>query len=76
MKPLSQHLDDYLKLRRQLGYKLRTEEFILRDFVRFAEQECAGVIRTKLTLQWAAKPKVKPCQSANRLGVVRRFAAM
>ena len=74
MKTLSQHLDDYLKLRRQLGYKLRTEEFILRNYVRFAEQEGAGVIRTKLALQWATPKKMKPGQSANRLGMVRRFA--
>jgi integrase/recombinase XerD len=75
MKTLSQHLDDYLKLRRQLGYKLRTSEFILRNFVRFAAQEGAGVIRTRLVLQWAALPRLKTAQSANRLGMVRRFAA-
>jgi integrase/recombinase XerD len=74
MKTLSQHLDDYLKLRRQLGYKMQSVEFILRNFMRFAEQEGAGVIRTKLALQWAALP-MKTAQSANRLGVVRRFAA-
>jgi len=34
-----------------------------------------GPIRTKLAMQWATRPKVKPCQSANRLGMVRRFAA-
>jgi integrase/recombinase XerD len=74
MKTLSHHLDDYLKLRRQLGYKMESVEFMLRNFVHFAQQESAGVIRTKLALQWAALP-TKTAQSANRLGVVRRFAA-
>ncbi len=38
MKTLNCHLDDYLKLRRQLGYKMQEAEFLLRNFVRFAEQ--------------------------------------
>jgi len=74
MKTLSHHLDDYLKLRRQLGYKMQEAGFLLRKFVRFAEQESAGVIRTKLALQWAAQPNMKPAQSGSRLGAVRRFA--
>ncbi len=74
MKTLSQHLEDYLKLRRQLGYKMQESGLMLRSFVRFAEQKGAGVIRTKLALQWAAPPNIKPAQSGNRLGIVRRFA--
>ena len=41
MKNLHQHLNDYLKLRRQLGYKLQEAEFLLRNFVRFVEEEGA-----------------------------------
>jgi integrase len=74
MKTLSQHLDDYLQLRRQLGYKMQEPGALLRNFVRFAEQKGAGVIRTKLALEWAAQPNMKPTQSGSRLGVVRRFA--
>ncbi|HLZ54809.1 MAG TPA: tyrosine-type recombinase/integrase [Verrucomicrobiae bacterium] len=74
MKTLSHHLDDYLQLRRQLGYKMQEAGFLLRNFVRFAEQKGAGVIRAKLALQWAAQPNIKPAQSGSRLGVVRRFA--
>ena len=47
MKNLNQHLNDYLKLRRQLGYKLQEAEFLLRNFVRFVEQEGTGVITAK-----------------------------
>lgn len=74
MSPLSRHLERYLKLRRQLGYKLRVTEILLRNFVRFAEAETAPFITTKLALGWAAQPHLKPVQRGNRLGMVRRFA--
>jgi len=74
MKTLSQYLDDYLKLRRQLGYKMQSVEIMLRNFVFFAQQEGTDVIRTKLVLRWATRSKAKPMLSAPRLGAVRRFA--
>ena len=75
MKTLSRHLDDYLRLRRQLGYKLQEAGILLRNFVRFAEQEGAEYISTKLTLRWATGPNMTPALSGSRLGLVRRFAA-
>ncbi len=75
MKNLRQHLNDYLKLRRQLGYKLQDAEFSLRNFVSFAEQEGTGIITAKLAVRWAARPNMKPAHSGSRLSVVRRFAA-
>ena len=74
MSALSLHLDRYLKLRRQLGYKLRVTEILLRNFVRFAEEQTAPYITTKLALRWASQPHLKPVQRGNRLGMVRRFA--
>lgn len=75
MKALSVHLGDYLQLRRQLGFKLRVPGILLRNFVRFAKQERASFITTKLALRWATRPaNLKPVQRANRLGMVRRFA--
>jgi integrase/recombinase XerD len=75
VKVLKTHLDDYLKLRRQLGYKLVVAGMLLRSFVRFAEQEGAKQISTKLALRWATLPsKITQVQKANRLGFVRRFA--
>jgi len=59
MKNLNQHLNDYLKLRRQLGYKLQEAEFLLRNFVRFVEEEGTGVITAKLAVRWAARPNMK-----------------
>jgi hypothetical protein len=75
MKPLDAHVEDYLRLRRQLGFKLRDAGLMLRRFVRFAEQEGASFITTKLALAWATQPaNISLSQSAARLGFVRRFA--
>ncbi len=75
MSKLSVHLDNYLKLRRQLGFKLRCEANLLHNFLRFAEGKRARFITTKLALQWAVSPvNIKPARRATRLGVVRRFA--
>jgi site-specific recombinase XerD len=75
MNPLTTHLDNYLKLRRQLGYKLRGSGFLLHRFVRFAQQKRANFITTKLALGWATHPPhIPPVQKARRLGMVRRFA--
>lgn len=73
MKTLHQHLDDYLRLRRQLGYKMQSAQPMLHNFLHYAQQEGAEVIRAKLVLQWATRLKAKPMLSAHRLGVVRRF---
>ena len=74
MRGLSTHLDRYLKLRRQLGYKLVVPGRLLRSFVRFASEEGASFITTKLALRWAAQAGLKPVQQGSRLGMVRRFA--
>jgi integrase len=75
MRKLSSHLEDYLKLRRQLGFKLKTAGRLLHDFAHFAKQERASFVTTKLALQWAIHPgNTSSTQRANRLGMVRRFA--
>ena len=75
MNSLSSQLEDYLKLRRQLGFKLRLPGALLRQFVRFAQKKKAPVITTKLALEWATQPAdCQPSQWANRLGMVRRLA--
>jgi integrase len=75
MKTLMAHLEDYLKLRRQLGFKLEVSGRLLHDFVRFAKQQRAAFITTKLALRWATQvPNLQPVQKANRLGMARRFA--
>src|SRR5213593_4482084 len=68
-------LDDYLALRRALGFELRLAGRLLQRFVDFAKQAGASYITTQLALQWATQPAhAQPAQWANRLGMVRRFA--
>ena len=75
MSTLSQELDRYLSIRRSLGYKLSTEERILRKFVAFAERENAESVSTAIFLRWKDLfGKVNKQTWAHRLGMARLFA--
>ena len=75
MKPLEQALQDYLSIRRRLGYRLREPEGLLRNFVVFLQSQGARYITRNLALRWATQPaKAQPATWAGRLGIVRRFA--
>jgi integrase len=75
MSDLQTALQEYLSIRRQLGFKLRDEETILSKFVRFLEQEGASFITRDMALRWAMQPKdVLPAWWARRLRIVRLFA--
>ena len=75
MTGLAQSLDDYLSLRRGLGYKLEDAARLLRSFVAFAERADAGTITTELALRWASQPQgSSPIWLAHRLSAVRGFA--
>jgi integrase/recombinase XerD len=71
---LREALDEYLTMRRALGFTLSEPSRLLHKFVSYAEQEGASFITTELALRWAMKPGCEPSQWANRLSVVRRFA--
>jgi integrase/recombinase XerD len=75
MSPLRTALDEYIAVRRALGYKLLLTGRLLRRFVDFAEHARADYITTELALKWATQPAhAQPSQWAGRLGMVRRFA--
>lgn len=75
MSDLRAALQEYLTVRRALGFKLRLSGRLLQRFIDFAEQEGATFITTELALRWAMQPaQAQPAQWANRLGMVRRFA--
>ena len=75
MTKLRKALEEYLALRRALGFKLRVSGRLLHRFVEFAAKKKASFITTKLALEWATQPKhVQPAQWANRLHMVRNFA--
>ena len=75
MTNLSKELDRYLTIRRTLGYKLATEECVLRRFTAFAEREGADNITTDLFLRWRkAFGQAKRKTWSKRLTTVRVFA--
>lgn len=76
MSALHKSLDDYLKTRRALGFKLESTEWCLRGFVDFLEAERAKHITTELALRWARRPaNGEPFTWAQRLSRIRLFAA-
>lgn len=75
MKPLTQAIQDYLALRRSLGFKLRDAGAALAGFAEFMEQRQAEHITTSLALEWAQQPRAaQPARWAQRLSYVRGFA--
>lgn len=75
MKPLTKAIQDYLALRRNLGFKLRDAGMVLAKFAAFMEQQNAQCITTQLALEWAQQPSnAQPALWAQRLSYVRCFA--
>lgn len=76
MSALSKSLDDYLAVRRALGYKMISQEFVLRGLVDLAQKERAKFITTELALRWARQPvDGAPYTWACRMTSIRLFAA-
>lgn len=75
MNTLRQAVQEYLSLRRGLGFKLREAGKGLLDFVTFMEQHRASYITQTLALAWAQRPSnAQPAHWAKRLSFVRGFA--
>jgi integrase/recombinase XerD len=76
MSPLQSLLDEYLALRRTLGYKLCGQGKELQQFVTFLAEEGADCITLDLVLRWVMH---RPYGNAGewrrrRLGMIRQFA--
>src|ERR1700722_15085144 len=75
MNTLRQAVQEYLSLRRSLGFKLQDAGKGLIDFVTFMERHRTSHITRALALAWAQQPvNVQPAQWAQRLSFVRGFA--
>ncbi len=75
MTPIEQSIQDYLALRRNLGFKLRDAGLCLAKFAVFLEARSAAHITVALALEWAQQsPSMQPATCAQRLGYVRDFA--
>jgi len=53
MSELGQRVEEYLTVRRSLGYKLVSEGQLLASFVAYADQAAAGTLTTDLAVAWA-----------------------
>jgi len=72
---LRKAMQQYLSLRRSLGFKLINAESTLQSFVAFAERETTAYVTTDLALRWVKLSTAKePATLADRLNIVRRFA--
>jgi integrase/recombinase XerD len=75
MPTLTQRLDDYLAVRRSLGYDLSSSARVLRGFAAFADRQDTAHITVDLFLRWkAAFGKANYDTWSARLGMVRVFA--
>lgn len=72
---LRQQAQEYLAMRRALGFKLISQGRTLMGFITYAEGAGATVITAGIALDWARSTRggVNPAYWAQRLGVVRVF---
>jgi integrase/recombinase XerD len=76
MSGLQAHVDDYLRLRRALGFKLKEDERVLGQLVGYLEAAGAETVSSELAIGWARLPVgVHPNHWAKRLRIARGFAA-
>jgi len=75
MKSLQASMQDYLAMRRALGFKLQRHEAHLMGFARFMRRHHARRITGKRIVQWVREnPSIDPCYQALRFGAIRGFA--
>jgi integrase/recombinase XerD len=75
MTALAQHVEDYLAIRRALGFKLRSEWRMLADFAAFMDSVGSSTVTIDTALRWATMPtEVGHAYLAQRMRAVRGFA--
>jgi integrase/recombinase XerD len=75
MKSLTRAVDDYLALRRSLGFKLREYGDCLHEFVSFLAKNGVAHVTNKLAVEYATqRQNEKPVSWTRRLIIIRGFA--
>jgi len=75
MRSLTRAVDDYLALRRSLGFKLREYGDCLHEFVSFLAKNGVGHVTNKLAVEYATqRQNEKPVSWTRRLIIIRGFA--
>lgn len=72
---MMRHVEDYLRLRRALGFKLVRPGQVLPQFVAWLDAAGTPTITVEAAVAWAVSPPgVSPISKVHRLGAVRGFA--
>jgi integrase len=75
MSELARHVDDYLRLRRSLGFKLELPGHLLHQLLACLDAAGATTLTAELMIEWARLPqRAQPLHWARRLGAARSFA--
>ncbi|WAX55808.1 tyrosine-type recombinase/integrase [Jatrophihabitans cynanchi] len=75
MTTLAEHVEDYLRLRRALGFTLGGYDDPLASFAAYIEAAGTGTVTAELAEAWAWLPVgIKPITASYRIGWVRGFA--
>jgi len=74
MSELAQAAEEYLAIRRALGFKLERHGRLLPDFVAFLEHAGASFVSTDLALGWARQSEGNTTWWRERLSITRGFA--
>lgn len=75
MKSLKTLLQEYLTLRRSLGFSLKSNEIELKHFVKFADARGCVYISLPVALEWATRSgTAKGKGSSRRIQILRDFA--
>ena len=84
MSLLSEALNEYIAMRRNLGFVFRVPASLLRTFVAFVDQAGSPFITTELARQWLCSPSARspvrgpvdsPSRGASRCGAERPIGA-
>jgi integrase/recombinase XerD len=72
---LSKEIEIYIRMRQQLGFKLRSIKYVLWGFGTYVKKKKASHITTKLALEYAMRNRhCSLFQQSVKLGIIRRFA--
>jgi integrase/recombinase XerD len=71
---IHQRVEDYLTMRRALGYALVADGRLLLDFAGRLDRDGCGTVTVAAALAWATGSQTSADQQGRRLGIVRVFA--
>lgn len=75
MKPWREAVEEYIEMRRGLGFKLLEAKVSLINFASFLKQRGAAHITISLSMEWAQQDKTaRPAEWGRRLSFIRGFA--